>query len=128
MFTATDLASMQATQSAHMMDTCQRLVFTDTGLFDEYNKPLVTYVNGVTLACGVDFSSSKRELLGETQVPGDRTLLRLPFGTVINGHDRVRITHRFGQAITPLLYELLADPTSGPSGLVAPIGLVTNTE
>lgn len=119
---AGELTGLRATQVGHMMDTCIRLVYSEVA--DAYGLPTDTYTPAATsLACGLNESPS-REMMN--QVPGVEAALRLPAGTTLDVRDRIRITHRFGVAVTAVDYEIAGLPRLGSSGLVVPLKKVTD--
>ncbi|MCA9941634.1 MAG: hypothetical protein KC418_23500 [Anaerolineales bacterium] len=116
-----ELTGLQTTQAGHMMDTCVRLVYSSA--LDAYNIPQPTYTPGDTLACGFNPSPSKEMM---NQVPDVEAVLRLPVGTTLDNRDRLRITYRFGVAVTNEDYEIAGQPRRGPSGLLVPLKKVTD--
>ena len=118
---AGELTGLQTTQAGHMMDTCVRLVYSSA--LDAYNIPQPTYTPGDTLACGFNPSPS-RELMN--QVPEVEAVLRLSVDTVLDVRDRIRVTQRFGAAVTNEDYEIAGQPRRGPSGLLVPLKKVTD--
>ena len=116
-----ELTGLQVTQEGHMMDTCVRLVYA--AATDAYGIPQPTYTPAATsLACG--FNPSSREMMN--QVPDVEAVLRLPADTVLDNRDRIRITYRFGTAVTNEDYEIAGLPRRGPSGLLVPLKKVTD--
>ncbi len=117
-----ELTRLRATQAGHMMDTCLRLVYS--AATDAYGLPTATYTPAATsLACGLNESPS-REMMN--QVPGVEAALRLPAATTLDVRDRIRLTHRFGVAVTAVDYEIAGLPRLGSSGLVVPLKRVTD--
>lgn len=118
-----ELATLKRAQEDHMMDTCVRLVYA-AATNDAYGLPNATYTPAATsLTCGLNESPS-REMMN--QVAGVEAALRLPAGTTLDVRDRLRLTHRFGTAVTNVDYEIVGLPRLGPSGLVVPIRRVTD--
>ncbi len=122
---------MTATQYAAMMDQCVILRYTESGQ-DARGYPVVTFVAGETVCCGLEHSKTDQEAMLDaakgTQVAMFDGSLRLPKDTVINTRDRVRIIKRFGAAVDPVSYEIVGTPRLGPSGLLARVKRVTNGE
>lgn len=125
MLTANELSGFKTVQTDHMMDECVYVRRTTTA--NDYGGDVETWTDRETLACGFSFApSSSRELLGSTDVPETSHKLRLPHGTAVNEHDRIRITKRFGVAeSTPITYEIIGPAHSGPSGVVVNLQRVT---
>jgi hypothetical protein len=122
-----ELARMRALQTAAMQDECE-LLQQINGEPDAYGVPTISYRVVATTACGLSHSQTGSkagfdEAGGrgrlDTQVATEDLELRLPKGTVIRNIDRVRITKRFGQPVTPATYEIIGTPQTGPSGLLA---------
>jgi len=125
MIDATDLAMMRAAQLETMLDTCVLLSRSD-GLVDAYNRPARVWAESAPIACGLDLRAS-RELLPGTEVPVYDARLRLPLTATVANIDRVRVTHRYGEALTsPLVFDAIGEPRRGPSALV--LDLRTATE
>ena len=116
--TVSELADLKIVQTAHMMDTwvyVRRMTAPNA-----YGGETETWVDGNTLPCGFSFSpSASRELLRSTDVPETTHKLRLPHGTPVGEHDRIRITKRFGVVeARPITYEIIGPSHSGPSGVI----------
>jgi hypothetical protein len=123
-----ELARMTAVQTAAMPDECELLQMI-TGAPDAYGVPTISYTLLATTRCGMEHSQVKESASSEaggqtrhgtqgTQVPAEMRQLRLPLGTPVTNVDRIRLTKRFGAAITPVLYEVIGNPQQGPSGLL----------
>lgn len=83
-----------------------------------------SYTTGATVVCG--YQAKAKEVMQDTQVVMTDVILRMPIDTVISNRDRVKVTKRFGVAITPETYEILGAPERGPSGLVLKLRKVTD--
>lgn len=115
-FSVDELSLMQTYQEAAMQDTCVIEQYGETT--DEYNNPNPFYTDSDALDCGLEHLNP-REVHGTGQVPIIDARLRLPLDTEIDTRDRIRITYRFGVALTtPERYEIIGQPRRGPSGLV----------
>jgi hypothetical protein len=123
-FSAGELAAMQATQEAHMMDTCVIQVFT-AGARNAAGIKAVSYVDGSAIACGFHIKTVADQLEA-TKVKTTKPELRLPLATVVTGKDRIKLTHRYGVAITAEIYQIVGEPKRGPSGLVLELERVTD--
>lgn len=121
---AGELTRLQATQSAHMPDTC--LILTRSTLEDAYGGEVETFTPGSAVFCGFK-ATSKREVQEQGQVVMAEAELRLPIGTAVTSKDRVRVTHRFGIALPSALdYDVIGHPSQGPSGLLLTLRRVTD--
>ena len=124
---AADLAMMQTAQNETLFDTCVILYHTVGGR-DSYGQPAVVWAQSESLDCGFD-PGGAREVLGETQVAMRPATLRLPLGTTVGEHDRIKITHRHGATLSePAFYGLIGTPERGPSGLVLKLESVPDPE
>ena len=124
MFSTSDLAFMQATQEAHMMDECTIDVYTE-GAANELGLPGVSYVSGVAVKCGFE-PVKPEDGVGAADVPMLDAKLRLPVSTSITPHDRVTVTSRFGVAVTSVTFEVVGEVKRGPSGLWLDLVKVTD--
>lgn len=121
-FTATELTRMRSTQDGAMQDTCRIGAYTATD--DGYNLPDVTYVYGVEVICGLELVNPNEEH-ASGEVPVIDARLRLPIGTAIDEHDRIRVEQRYNEEITtPQVFEIEGPVKRGPSGLVLDLRLV----
>lgn len=125
-FTADELERMRDTQDSAMMDECQRQVY-GAGAAGSYGTPSASgWTPGATLICGFKPFSRKEEMEG-TQVVIVDAEMRLPIDTVLDNRDRLKLTKRHGEAISPQpLYEIIGEAERGPSGLRLRLGLVTD--
>lgn len=123
MFGRGELNDMRSTQELHMMDSC--LIAEPTTSTDSYNLPSKSWNwdNAEQSMCGFNANPSK-ELLD--QVPESQAVCRLPIETVLNHRSRIRITHRFGEAIDAITFDVIGTPRQGPSGLLAWLKKVTD--
>jgi hypothetical protein len=119
---------MQTTQESAMQDTCLHLACTTTN--NEYGMPDESWSEALAYPCGFD-PMVRPEAMPETDVPMTDAKLRISIDVqgVINEHDRLRITHRFGVLLSaPLDYEIVGLPERGPSGLMFSLKKVTEIE
>jgi len=124
-FTTTEIDRLQNAQEAAMQDLCVRLVYSADA--DDYGNPAPTYSTGanVALACGLEHVSPA-EVQSTGAVPVIDARLRLPVDTVLDERDRIRVTYRYGEAMTsPQDFEIIGPVRRGPSGLVLDLKLVT---
>jgi len=114
MFTAGDLANMQAAQTAAMQDTCVIQSYART--LDSYGSPAVTYTDGSAIACGVEMTSGRENRRTDLTAERIDATIRLPIATSIKATDRIKVTHRYGVAAAQV-YEVVGEVRRGPSGL-----------
>jgi hypothetical protein len=120
-FSTTELERMQGAQTGAMQDTCIILQYVAGSGDYGYGQ---SYTTGATVVCGLNHKA--REVMQDTQVVMTDAVLRLPIATAVDNLDRVKITKRFGVAVTPETYEILGAPERGPSGLVLKLRKVTD--
>lgn len=118
-----EVTRLQTVQDYHMHDSCKILTYSSS--VDSYNIPQPTYTAGSEIYCGFEMVGTE-ERVGETEYPDIDAKLRLPIGTVINSNDRVRITKRFGVAVTEIDYSVIGQPLRGSSGLVVELKKVSD--
>ncbi len=125
-FTTAELSRLQSTQVSAMQDTCILQTYTAASASSAYGYGYGGgYSDTVPVACGLDMSPS-REVMEGAQIALPDARLRLPLGTSIINVDRVRVTHRYGVALsTPLVYDVIGLPERGPSGLQLNLRLAT---
>lgn len=121
LFTPGEIDALKETQNLHMQDTCIIQTFS-AGSPDTYGQMTPTYTDGSPLACGLNMKSGKeqnRVVDPETKTVITLSTLRLPADTNVTPKDRIKITHRFGIALsTPLVFEVYQKPRLGSSGLL----------
>ena len=116
---------MQATQASSMQDQCKVLYYA--GAPDGFNIPSPVFTPGPVIFFG--FQATGQTELTEGDVAETTAKLRLPLGTVISPLDRVEIVARYGAVdVEPLIYEVIGQPTAGPSGLVVDLALLTTQQ
>lgn len=120
-FTADELERMRGVQVGAMMDTCTLRIWTPT--VDDYGTEIPGYVDTTGVACGLGVTGS---MTGERRRP-DGTIttiaatlrLGLDDGAGLTEEDRITVTHRNGEALTPALaYGIDGQPQRGPTGYV----------
>ncbi len=112
-----DFSWMKTDTVAHMFDTCHRVVYSSSAGTLNQEKPIYTE-NLTDLACGWQPDP------GSVTIEEDKTViswdgtLRLPLGTVLDVRDLIKLTKRFGQALSsPPSYRIVAPPQEGPTCL-----------
>lgn len=114
-FTADELAKMQGTQVESLQDTCIIQAYALTQ--GDYGEEVDTYTDGSTIACGLNMTPSRESRRADMNVERIDATIRLPLGTSVKTTDRIKVTHRFGVAITALIFEVIGAIRRGPSGL-----------
>lgn len=117
MINGSQLTHFRERQVASLMDTCNILVYA-AGTLNEYNEAdSPTYTPSADTPCGLDMSpGSRRHGADMTVIEYDATL-RLAITVTVKETDHISITKRFGEAITPLNYEIMSPVQRGPSGI-----------
>jgi len=117
--TAAELASMQSTQAAAMMDACKLLTPTKTtGDFGQHG---ATYVEGSEIACGFESPTAQRggALAGVEVVLNARMRIDLTNGASITPDHRVKLTKRLGTVLAAAeVYRVAGWPRRGPTAFV----------
>lgn len=118
-----DLAQMRLDNIDIMANTCVILTRSDSQ--DSTGQPIASWTEAATTACGFE-PLEYRFRTGEVNVPGEETSeivarCRLPitYYSTISQNDRVRITHRYGEALsTTETFEVEGFAERGPSAFI----------
>ena len=121
-FTAVELTAMQSTQMGAMMDTC--IVQSYFAALDDYGAEVAVYTDSSAIACGVNMNPGKESRTETMNVERIDVTIRLPIATSIKATDRIKVTHRFGVAITNIVFEVVGSIRRGPSGLQVDVSQV----
>lgn len=106
-----------------MQDTCIIQAYSATP--DTYGDPVPTYTDGAAIACGFDPTGGRESWRPDMTALHVDATVRLPIATTLDTRDRIKITKRFGVAITAIVFEIVGLPQRGPSGLVVELVKVT---
>ena len=121
-FTAAELDAMRSTQTGAMMDTCTLRVRSTTQ--DDYGEEVETFAETPGVACGLDVTggiAARENRRGTGDTTTISAMLRLPLddGEGLTEEDRITVTHRNGELLTPpLAYGIDGYPQRGPTGYV----------
>jgi hypothetical protein len=116
--TQAELDGMRQTQTDHMNDECKILTYSETR--DSFGQLIATYTPASTSTpCGLEMKGGIiSDDASKTIVEYDATL-RLSYNVSFSLKDRIEITKRFGEALSPtLVYSVLSPVALGPSGIV----------
>ena len=120
-FTAAELQAMRSTQAGAMMDTCTLRVRSVTQ--DDYGEEVEAWAETAGVACGLDVSGgvaaneARRGADGAITTISAALRLSLEDGEGLTEEDRVTVTHRNGELLTPpLAYGIDGYPRRGPTG------------
>lgn len=116
-------ARMAATQESAMLDTCRLISRTESSATDDYGKPIMTETVVVS-PCGLNLKASQEFDNAQARVYDAQ--LRLPLDTILSNIDVIEITHRFGEPVDVLRYEVIGDTRRGPSGLLVDLRSLAN--
>ena len=121
MLTAADLAGMRTTQMAAMQDTCTLRKWAPT--VDNYGTEIPAYTDTPGVDCGLDVSAAggreQRRPDGTIVIIAATLRLSLDDGAGLTEEDRVTVTHRHDELLTPALaYGIDGQPQRGPTGYV----------
>lgn len=127
-FTPGELSQLKATHESHYSDTIIVQTFTSENLDTFGDSVNATYTDGSSISAlfSPKGSSERRLQLPEMRVSEFDAVLHLPAGTTITDKDRVKITHRYGVALSPaLVYSVTGTPLEGISGTIVALKKVT---
>ncbi len=118
-FSDMELLAMRRDFEALMSDSCQvGSYYTAAGTTGEL---VPSYRYGITIACGfqplIGTQRAEYRTLDGQVVQADARC-RLAHDTPISERDRVRITHRHGQAVEAVDYEVMGAPALSPAGML----------
>jgi head-tail adaptor len=106
---------MQTGQVAAMQDTCVVQSYSRT--LDTYGSPVESFTDGAAITCGVNMTPGRENRRTDLNAAPIDATIRLPIATSIKSTDHVKVTHRFGVAVTNIIYEVIGEVRRGPSGL-----------
>jgi hypothetical protein len=123
-FTPGELTAMRDVQTGAMMDTCTLRKWAPTT--DNYGTEIEGWTETTGVDCGLDVSGGggtgggeRRRLNGTIVVISATLRLSLEDGAGLTEEDKVTVTHRNGEALTPALtYGIAGQPQRGPTGYV----------
>ena len=119
-FAPAELAAMRGVQAGAMMDTCTLRVRSTTQ--DDYGEEVETFAETPGVACGLDVTggiAAREQRRASGAITTISALLRLGLedGEGLTEEDRVTVTHRNGELLTPpLAYGIDGYPQRGPTG------------
>ena len=118
-FSTADLAAMRTVQAAAMMDTCTLRTWAPT--VDDYGTEIAGYTDTTGVACGLDVTGTRQKERQDGTIVEIAAVLRLALddGAGLTAKDRVTVTHRNGEALSPALtYGIDGKVERGPTGVV----------
>jgi hypothetical protein len=122
---SSERAALRVYQVETLQDTCIVQTRSEAAT-DPYGEGGATYTPGSPIRCGYKARSSREVQQGNETVLIDGEL-RLPHGTAIVSLDRVQVTKRYGETLTPpLLFYVVGQPAIGVSGVVVSLKRVTD--
>ena len=111
---------MRIVQTGAMMDICTLRKWAPTT--DNYGTEIPGYTDTANVACGLDVTAGGREsrrLNGTIVVISATLRLSLDDGAGLTEEDKVTVTHRNSELLTPALaYGIDGQPQRGPTGYV----------
>jgi len=119
-FSAAELAGMRGVQAGAMMDTCTLRVLSITQ--DDYGEEVEAWAETSGVACGLDVTGGiaareRQRASGALTTISAMLRLGLDDGEGLTEEDRITVTHRNGEALTPVLaYGIDGYPQRGPTG------------
>ena len=121
-FAPAELAAMRGTQGGAMMDTCTLHIRSFTQ--DDYGEEVATWADRTGVPCGLDVTggvaaNEAARAAGTVTTISAALRLSLEDGDGLTEEDRVTVTHRNGELLTPpLAYGIDGYPRRGPTGYV----------
>jgi hypothetical protein len=119
-FSPDELDAMRTTQAGAMMDTCTLHVRSFSQ--DDYGEEVPAWTDTTGVACGLDVTggiAAREQARASGAVTTISAMLRLGLedGEGLTEEDRVTVTHRNGEELTPpLAYGIDGYPQRGPTG------------
>ena len=122
MLTASELAAMQSTQVAAMLDRCR--VLTPSQTTGEFGQESISYTPGDEIPCGFEAGTAARggSVAGLVVELSARLRLRLTDGAAVTPDYRIELTQRQGGVLnTAETYEVVGWPKRGPTAFVVEV-------
>ncbi len=118
MLNSAELMGIRTAQLESFWDTC--VILVRSAVSDSYGQPIDTPVEGEPTPCRLYPRGSQELRQMEQRLVSTDAVLRLPLGTTIGSGDTVRITHRYGEALSASeIFEVASDPAPmrGPTAI-----------
>jgi len=115
-FTTSDLSYMREVQDYYMQDQGQVGTWSETR--GANGESLDDWTYGAAVDCGFHYTGGKEVEREDGVILKVDAELRLPIATTINEKDKFKLTYRYGEDTTDEIYQVIARPRRGPSGLV----------
>lgn len=122
-----ELDLLEAVYDGSLPDTCVMMTRTTA---TDWNRPKEIYLTSTTFSC--EFGPHPgNEVMSQTDVEMPDGRLRLPLAAEVHllKNNRIKITHRFGEALTTPVgrrtYEIEGPPLRSPAGIIVDLKLAT---
>lgn len=100
-----------------LMDVCHILTYSRPSS-DDYGEPTDTWTDtAIDIPCGLEQQSGEEQQRDKETVVSYDAIIRFSLGIDLDVKDRIKITERFGEAITPIIYEVASPQQRGPAGV-----------
>ncbi|HHY54109.1 MAG TPA: hypothetical protein GYA08_01605 [Chloroflexi bacterium] len=122
MLTAAELASMQSTQAAAMMDACKLLA--PMAVDGDFGQESISYTAGSEIPCGFEPGTAARggSVAGLVVELSARLRLRLSDGAAVTPDHRIEVTKRLGTTLSPTeVYQVVGWPKRGATCFVVEV-------
>lgn len=118
------LSHFRERQALSLMDTCRILTYSSSQ--DDFNQAVASYTEIATdVPCGLDMRpGNERQRDNDIIVSYDATI-RLALTVSITEKDRIKVTERYGEAITAITFDIVSPIQRGPSGIRLQLRKVT---
>lgn len=121
-FTSDQLEGMRETQESHMMDTCVIQRYSRT--ISSFGEPVETYTDQSAIHCGLEQQAGNEAHQTNMNMVVYDAVVRLPIDVILDPKDHLKITKRFDETVTALIYEVAAPIQRGASGVRVRLKLV----
>lgn len=110
------LAHFRERQLLSLMDVCRRLQYSRT--FNDYNEPIEAYTEiEIDVPCGLEqLVGNERGRSADTLTQYD-AVIRLSIADEWDVKDKITVIKRYGESITPIVYQIVSPIQRGPSGI-----------
>src|SRR3990172_6250564 len=116
MLDQSQLENMRERKDLSLMDTCHRLVYSETT--NDYNEVVKSWTENVTdIKCGLEQKQGEERQADKNVVVSYDAIIRIQLHTVNDIKDKIKITKRFGEAITAIEYQIVSPIQRGHSGI-----------
>lgn len=115
-FSSADLTNMRTAQDNHMMDTCVLQAVVQT--LNSFGELVETWpADSDAVACGLEMNPGSERDTDEMVILRWDATIRLPIAQNPGAGDRIKVTKRFGEDTTDVVFQVVGPVQRGPSGV-----------